>query len=64
MEKEEKRPSSDTIKIYDENYVPDMYDENLNFGLDEYFSVKDSYNILFCARSRAGKGILINNLFV
>lgn len=49
---------------YHKDYIPSRIDEYLNFGLDEYFDIDDCYNILFCARSWAGKGVLINNLFI
>jgi hypothetical protein len=51
------------ISTYPETYIPSQFDENLNLG-SEYFDLDDCFNILFCAWSRAGKGVFINDLFV
>lgn len=50
------------IKQYDKKYIPSFWDENLSFG-NPYFDFGDCWNILFCARSRSGKGVVLNNLF-
>lgn len=49
------------ITTFDENYIASAYDEDLNLGT-EFFDLGDCYNILFCAWSRAGKGVFINYL--
>jgi hypothetical protein len=48
---------------YPKDYILSAIDMEKNLGLSDYFDLNDCFNILFCARSWAGKGVFINALF-
>lgn len=54
---------SPLVFTYPQTYIPSRWDEYQNLGSTD-FDLGDCYNILFCARSRAGKGVFINRLFI